>query len=109
MLIALERCQLVFQKLERDVLKLVSSPEAKSVHSFRTTTRRVETLLEELIPERDRNQKKLLKALGRIRKRAGKIRDLDVQLAALRTPEDSSGTPPQDPAHSGSDRASRTT
>src|SRR5208337_4447449 len=38
----------------------------------------------ELSPKLDRNQKKLLKLLGRIRKRAGKVRDLDVQLAALR-------------------------
>ena len=42
------------------------------------------TLLE-LLPQRDRNQKKLLKLLNRIRRRAGKVRDLDVQLAALRS------------------------
>ena len=58
---------------------------AEQVHGFRTTTRRLQTLLEELIPERGRNQKKLLKLLGQIRKRAGKVRDLDVQLAALRS------------------------
>ena len=85
MSIASERSQLVFQKTERDLLRLSSDQRPESVHSYRTTTRRLQTLLEELIPERDRNQKKLLKLLGRIRKRAGKVRDLDVQLAALRS------------------------
>jgi CHAD domain-containing protein len=56
----------------------------ENVHGFRTGTRRLQTLLQELAPESDRNQKKLLKLLSRARKRAGKVRDLDVQLAALR-------------------------
>ena len=81
--IAPERCQLVFQKLEQDLDKLAAKPEAKKVHRFRTDARRLQTLLEELAPSRDRNQKKLLKLLIRLRKRAGKVRDLDVQLAAL--------------------------
>ena len=85
MSIAPERCRLVFQKLERELAKLHSRQTPESVHSFRTGTRRVQTLLQELLPERDRNQKKLLKMLGRIRKRAGKVRDLDVQMTALRS------------------------
>jgi len=85
MLIAPERGHLVFRKLERDLLKLSSGQQPESVHGFRTTTRRVQTLLEQLIPEADRNQKKLLKSLDEIRKRAGKVRDLDMQLAALRS------------------------
>lgn len=85
MSIAAERGQLVFQKLERDLRKLSAQQQPESVHNFRTNTRRLETLLEELLPERSRNQKKLLKLLGGVRKRAGKVRDLDVQLAALRS------------------------
>lgn len=85
MLIAPERARVVFQKLEKDLLKLSSERRPESVHSFRTTTRRLQTLLEVLMPDRDRNQKKLLKLLDGIRKRAGKVRDLDVQLAALRS------------------------
>src|ERR1700686_821922 len=83
--IALDRSQLAFHKTERALLKLSSGQNAESVHGFRTTTRGLETLLEQLLPERDRNQKKLLKMLNRIRRRAGKGRDLDVQLAALRS------------------------
>jgi len=85
MSIAPERGQLAFQKSERALLKLASGLDAESVHSFRTTSRRLQTLLERIIPKRDRNQKKLLKILDRIRKRAGRVRDLDVQLAALRS------------------------
>jgi CHAD domain-containing protein len=79
-----KRSQLVFEKLEQDLIKLSSKPHAKEVHRFRTDTRRLQTLLAELSPKLDRNQKKLLKMLSRIRKRAGKVRDLDVQLTALR-------------------------
>jgi CHAD domain-containing protein len=85
MSIAPERSQLAFQKMERALLKLSFKRDAESVHGFRTTSRRLQTLLEEIIPERGRNHKKLLKMLDRIRKRAGKVRDIDVQLAALRS------------------------
>ena len=85
MLIPPKRSQFVFKKVERDLLGITSNQESESVHSFRTTTRRLQILLEELLPERNRNQKKLLKMLDRIRKRAGKVRDLDVQLGALRS------------------------
>ncbi len=75
--------------MQRALLKLSSGQDAESIHSFRTTSRRLQTLLEQIIAKRDakrdRNQKKLLKMLDRIRKRAGKVRDLDVQLAALRS------------------------
>jgi CHAD domain-containing protein len=85
MSIASERSQLLFRKTQRALLKLSDAQNAESVHGFRTTSRRLQTLLEHVLPERDRNQKKLLKMLDRIRRRAGKVRDLDVQLAALRS------------------------
>ena len=82
--IAPKRSRVVFQKLEQYLVKLSSKPRAENVHRFRTGTRRLQILLGKLSPKLDRSQKKLLKLLGRIRKRAGKVRDLDVQLAALR-------------------------
>jgi CHAD domain-containing protein len=77
--------QSVFQKLERDLVRVSSKQNAESVHRFRSAVRRLETLLEELLPKQKRAHHKLLKALGRIRKRSGKLRDLDVQLSALRS------------------------
>jgi CHAD domain-containing protein len=82
--IAPKRSRIVFQKLEQDLVKLSSKPQAENVHRFRTGTRRLQILLGELSPRLERSQKKLLKMLGKIRKRAGRVRDLDVQLAALR-------------------------
>src|SRR5712671_5952041 len=85
MSVAPKRSSAVFRKLEQDLAKLSSELEARNVHRLRTGTRRLQILLNDLSPELDRSQKKLLKLLGRLRKRAGKVRDLDVQLAALRS------------------------
>jgi len=104
MSIAPERTRLVFQKMDRALLSPPSGLDAESVHGFRTTSRRLQTLLEEVIHDRDRNQKKLLKMLDRIRKRAGKVRDLDVQLAALRSLK-----VPQEPRRKGKKKSVRTT
>jgi len=64
--------------------KLARKPAAESVHKFRTNSRRVEALLSEVVPALHRNDKRLLKRLARLRKKAGRVRDLDVQIAALR-------------------------
>jgi CHAD domain-containing protein len=85
MVMALERGKFIFQKTERELVRLAAGREPESVHGFRTTARRLQTLVEQICPSKNRNQKKLVKMLGRIRKRAGKVRDLDVQLAALRS------------------------
>jgi CHAD domain-containing protein len=73
----------IFQNLDRELGKLARHPEAEHVHKFRTYTRRVETFLENLGLQQSGNDKKLSKLLGRLRKKAGKIRGLDVQTATL--------------------------
>jgi CHAD domain-containing protein len=75
----------IFQRMERSLLRISSDLNPDAVHGFRTTSRRVQTLLQDLLPERTRNQKKLLEILSQVRKRSGKVRDIDVQLAALRS------------------------
>jgi len=85
MSIASERGRVAIQKVERDLLRLCQEQQPERVHTFRTSTRRVQTLLAELLVQSDRNQKKLLRLLDGIRKRAGKVRDIDVQIAALRS------------------------
>lgn len=74
-----------FRKLERRLSALAHKPNAKNVHGFRTSSRRVEALIREVSEKRSGNDKKLLKRLSRLRKRAGKVRDVDAQLAALRS------------------------
>ncbi|MGB8063619.1 MAG: CHAD domain-containing protein [Candidatus Sulfotelmatobacter sp.] len=85
MAISSENVQRIFRKTERELDRLSSEKHAKAVHGFRTSARRLETLLEDLSPRRDRNQKKLLRMLHAIRRRAGEVRDFDVQLEALRS------------------------
>jgi CHAD domain-containing protein len=83
--IDLKRSRLAFQRLSRELTKLAKNPAPESVHKFRTNSRRVETLLSEVAPELSRNDKKLLKLLSRLRKKAGRVRDLDVEIASLRS------------------------
>ncbi len=78
------RERFVFDKLGRQLTKLAAKPGVESVHRFRTAARRVETVLGELVPSPDRKGKKLLKLLTRLRKKAGRLRDLDVEIGALR-------------------------
>ena len=73
-----------FDKLKRHLSKLRESSAPESVHRFRTYSRRVEVLLDELGSELSGNEKKLLKLLAKLRKKAGKVRDLDVQTELLR-------------------------
>ncbi|MBV9480775.1 MAG: CHAD domain-containing protein [Acidobacteria bacterium] len=75
----------LFQRLERQLNKLSSKPQPKNIHQFRTAARRVETVLGELHSLSDRRQRKLLKLVTKLRRRAGKVRDLDVETAALRS------------------------
>ena len=83
--IDLKRSRLAFQKLGREVTKLARTPAPESVHKFRTNSRRVEAVLSEVVPELNRNDRKLLKLLSRLRKKAGRVRDLDVEIASLRS------------------------
>jgi len=77
------RTQALFEKLQQ-VSRLSSGAGPEVVHQLRTTIRRIETVVGAR-PEPGRNEKKLLKQLRRLRRRAGKVRDLDVQIEALRS------------------------
>jgi CHAD domain-containing protein len=83
--IDLRRSRLAFQRLGRELAKLAKSPHPESVHKFRTNGRRVEAILSEVALQLNRNEKKLLKLLSRLRKKAGRVRDLDVEIASLRS------------------------
>ena len=85
MAISAERGKSIFRKTEKELVRLSSGRRAEAVHGFRTAARRLQTLLEQLVMDNNRKHKKLLKILNRIRKSAGKVRDIDVQLEALRS------------------------
>ena len=75
--------RLAFARLLRNLSKLSSNPQPDNIHRSRTYSRRVESVLS-LAPEHDGNVRKLQKSLRNLRKKAGRVRDLDVQIAALR-------------------------
>jgi CHAD domain-containing protein len=77
------RVRLVFDRISRHAVRLSKTPPAiGDVHRFRTNSRRVEALIGDLAPE-SRNKKKLLKLLARLRKKVGKLRDLNVEISFL--------------------------
>ena len=80
-----ENTRVTFRKLSRQLSKLAEKLSPENVHKFRTSSRRVEVLVSDLGERRGGNDKKLLKLLARLRKKAGRVRDLDVQSAALRS------------------------
>jgi CHAD domain-containing protein len=74
--------QRLFTRFDTAIKHVAKSPDAEHVHHLRTNARRIEALLTN---ENIDGNAKLLKELKRYRKRAGKVRDLDVQMAALKT------------------------
>lgn len=79
-----QRSRHLFLKLNRLLSRVPKNPTPEAVHQLRTTTRRIEALLETLAPGH-RRQRKLARNLKRVRRRAGRIRDLDVHQLALRS------------------------
>jgi CHAD domain-containing protein len=75
----------LFRKLARQLARAASKAQPENVHAFRTAARRVEAVLDELGSEPDKNQRRLLKQITRLRRRAGRVRDMDVQIGALRS------------------------
>jgi CHAD domain-containing protein len=74
-----------FRKLARQLPKFAGKLAPENVHKFRSSSRKVEVLVSDLAANRTSNDKKLLKLLGHLRKKAGRLRDLDVQSVALRS------------------------
>src|SRR4051812_1977598 len=66
------------KKLRKLLKKTDRKPDPDAVHDLRTNIRRIEAVLEVLSLEPDGKHSSIIKPLGRIRKRAGKVRDIDV-------------------------------
>jgi CHAD domain-containing protein len=75
----------LFRKLSRLLRANRTAPDAKSVHQLRTTVRRIQTLAVSLGEDERKAFTKFDNVLSEIFDRAGKVRDLDVQLEALET------------------------
>lgn len=80
-----ERTQGLFRRLDVLLSRTGAAPTPERVHQVRTTARRLEAVLEIVYPEPISRVEKALRGLKRLRRRAGAIRDLDVQAIALRS------------------------
>ena len=74
--------------LKAVMTECADAPKPKAVHRLRSTTRRMEAILELLttstnLPNNHQNEKSFRKYLRKIRRAAGKVRDIDVHLEIL--------------------------
>jgi CHAD domain-containing protein len=91
-------------ELLAELVTQMATPE--TVHDLRTSSRRIQTMIQAHQLENQGAGRKLLKQLHRLRTRAGKVRDIDVQLLALETLPSDTTTPSHNgnAGHSGSER-----
>ena len=75
-----DQLPVVIDRLGRWLRQASKSPEAHEVHRLRTSVRRIEVLL----GRRLQQDEKLERQLRQLRRRAGRVRDLDVQTEQLR-------------------------
>lgn len=73
-----DRATKTFRELRKSMSSMSRRPSPNRVHSLRTRIRRVEATIHALVPGENREKKCLQKFLKPIRKRAGKVRDMDV-------------------------------
>jgi len=78
-----QKIQALTKDLSKAASKLKHEVSAKNVHRLRTTVRRIESLVGHFHPRLGGKQQKTLRGLTALRKRAGKVRDLDVQAGLL--------------------------
>src|SRR5438270_8446454 len=79
------------RKLRKLLKNAAKHPFPEQVHDLRTNTHRLEAALASVSCEPRPRDRELLKELGRIRKRAGKVRDMDVLTgfaASVRAPDE---------------------
>src|SRR5205823_12280361 len=67
------------------ISKVTGKPAPKVVHRLRTTIRRIESLVSYSHPDLKKKLERSLEKMADLRKRAGKVRDLDVQIDLLKT------------------------
>lgn len=78
-----QRSKSLSHDLSKFVSKVSESVSEKGVHRLRTTIRRLETLVNHAIPKPGKKQQRALDEIRALRKRAGKVRDLDIQIGLL--------------------------
>src|SRR5579884_4129237 len=83
MAIDLKRIQKSLKKLRKLAGSLPKQPSPEQVHKLRTNSRKLEAAFGSLSFGSGKNESQLMKRVAKIRKRAGKVRDLDVLTSNL--------------------------
>ena len=78
MALDIKQTQKPVRKLRKVLKEASKEPTPVQVHELRTHIRRLEALISALALDSQKNGRRLVKQLARIRKRSGKVRDMDV-------------------------------
>ena len=73
-----DRMQKPVRKIRKLLKNMSTSPGQDEVHDLRTNSRRIEATLHALSLDSGRPERQALKQISKLRKRAGKVRDMDV-------------------------------
>lgn len=95
------------RKFRKTLNRVPASPTPEDVHDLRTQARRVETVIEAFSLVPTRKGRRTLKQISKLRKCAGKVRDVDVltaHLASLSHPAEDTGCAVQLLEHLGATR-----
>jgi CHAD domain-containing protein len=71
------------RRLRKATAKLSKEPSPEIIHKLRTSALKLEAIFGTLSLDSQKNERRLIQELRRIRKRAGKLRDIDVLTADL--------------------------
>jgi CHAD domain-containing protein len=88
-----KRIKTLFRSVSSAINRLKDGVSPKKVHRLRTSIRRIQSAIAYTQPKLGRKQQEALDQLGKLRKRAGKVRDLDVQMVLLKSLGNGSTTP----------------
>src|SRR5437763_15705826 len=66
------------RKLRKLLKKIPALADANDIHDIRTSSRRIEATIQALSLDSGHNGRQVLKHVSKLRKRAGKVRDMDV-------------------------------
>jgi CHAD domain-containing protein len=78
-----KKTQQPLRKLRKLLKKMPAEPAPEQVHALRTQSRRIEATLQALSLDSRQKTRRLLKEICKLRKRAGKVRDMDVLTDSL--------------------------
>jgi CHAD domain-containing protein len=85
MALDINKIQKPMRKIGKLLNKISNPPTPDEVHDLRTSARKLEASVQALSLDSRGNERRVLKHVGRLRKRAGKVRDMDVLISYAST------------------------